>query len=136
MLRSKGNLLIEAISDRSQVLCLSTLALSGQECNQAEASSHSTTIRLQPVEVGLVIRTSIPGSQTQQMKTLAESYSKNSLTLVLEAPAGSIQEAFLRFNQSEKLNLQVTGANIQGNILRKILPWMFAPVTCKFSFSD
>ncbi len=122
MRRSKGNLLIEAISDRSQVLCLSTLALSGQECNQAEASSHSTIIRLEPVEIGLVIRAPISGSQTQQMKMLAESYSKNSLTLVLEAPAGSIQEAFLRFNQPEKLNLQVTGANVQGSILRITFP--------------
>jgi len=56
------------------------------------------------------------------MKMLAESYSKNSLTLMLEAPGGSIQEAFLRFNQPEKLNLQVTGASVQGNVLRITFP--------------
>ena len=122
MRRNKGELLIDAISDRSQTLCLSSVALSGQECHQAEASSHSATIRLEPVEIGLVIRAPIPGSQTQQMKMLAESYSKNSLALMLEAPGGSIQEAFLRFNQPEKLNLQVTGASVQGNVLRITFP--------------
>ncbi len=122
MRRSKGKLLIDALSDRSQVLCLSTVVLSGQECNQAEASSHSTTIGLEPIEIGLVIRAPIPGSQTQQMKMLAESYSKNSLALVFEAPGGSVQEALLRFNQPVKRNLQVTGAKIQGNTLRIAFP--------------
>jgi hypothetical protein len=122
MRRDRGKLLVETVSARSQVLCLSTAGLAGGECSQAEASRHSTTIRLEPIEIGLEVKAPIAGSQTQQMKVLEERYSQNKLMLDLEAPGGSVQTAFLRVNRAKTPHLQVTGANIQGNSLRITFP--------------
>jgi hypothetical protein len=56
------------------------------------------------------------------MKVLEERYSSNGLSLLLEAPGKSVQEIPLRFNSARKPNLRVTGAILQGNILRIVFP--------------
>lgn len=118
MHRSKGEMVIEAASQQKKPFCLCTQLPNQADCSSARAISHSTTIRLRPVELEVKAEAPMPGSQTQQLKVLEESYSENSLALSFEAPGGTIQEMPIRINSSRKLNLRVTGASLLGTILR------------------
>jgi glycogen debranching enzyme len=122
MSRRQGELLVEVVSSGKQPPCLCPDAAPEGSCKHAGAVKHPVSIRLQPVELELMPKSPLPGSQTQQMKVLEERYSSNALSLRLEAPGKSVQEIPLRFNSARKPNLRVTGAILQGNILRIVFP--------------
>jgi hypothetical protein len=120
--RSRGEILIEAISKNKQVICISTLEVEIQsDCGEAK-SAHVATIQLQPVEVIVGSEPAIPGSVTQQLKIVEELYSPHRLLLELEAPAESGHDFRLRFNSGRPPNLSVTGAKQEGKLLHVSFP--------------
>ena len=121
MRRSNGALLIEATSENKKKFCLCAQDPTGN-CDRTEALKQSAILHLEPVELELGAKSPQPGSQTQQMKVLEESYSANGLTLLLEAEGGSIEEIPLRFNSARRPHLRVTGASLQEDTLRITFP--------------
>jgi hypothetical protein len=67
------------------------------------ASLEHGTLRipLTPVEVYLHHQASLPGADTKQMKVLREVYDIHKLTLVLSAPASSVEELSVRRNNTQ-----------------------------------
>lgn len=122
MRRSEGELLIDAVSKGKQIPAVCAAAPDDRNSGRAGAAKYPLRIHLEPVELGLVTKLPVPGSETQQMKVLEERYSKNSLTLLLEAPGKSVQEAMLKFNSAKKSEIKVSGAELAGDRLRVTFP--------------
>ena len=79
------------------------------------------TFILPTVEVAVSHGLPLPGSRTAQMKVLNETHTLHTLTLELEAMAGSTSTLKLRRNLP-KINLTAEGAMIGGDTLRVVFP--------------
>jgi glycogen debranching enzyme len=73
-------------------------------------------VPLPVVEVGVTHELPLRGARTTQMKVLAEKQQEHSLTLTLEALAGSTSPLYLRLNRAVP-NLKIEGAERSGDTL-------------------
>lgn len=123
MRRVQHRMLIDADSQNKTVVCIATNGAEFEhDCEQAATTHHSASMALPAVEVDLESHAVNPGAATQQMKILEENYAAGKLSLKLEAPGGSAQEMWLRYNGKRKLNVQVTGASQSKDRLHIVFP--------------
>ena len=121
--RERGQLVVDAVTDRAEVFCLSTeVEWVNRPCTVPKSNHHRAATLLHPVEVMVANRAPLPGSGTSQMKVLREAYSAHALHLELEAPGESTQELRLRFNDAKAAHASVTGATREGSALRVSFP--------------
>jgi hypothetical protein len=86
------------------------------------ASPGELRITLPAVEVGIPAELPLPGASTSQLKVIEETYSGNSLTLMLEGEAGSAYNLPLRVNETTAGKLVVEGGNISPGMLVDLSP--------------
>lgn len=123
-MRRAGKVLeIEASSPQPATLCLvSDLDEADKPCTARPELHHRMSIALPAVELELLQTMVEEGSRTSQMKVLDEARSRHTLTLKVEAPAGSSHRLHVRRNGPEARILKVSGAELQGEDLLLTMP--------------
>lgn len=120
MLRRQGSVLLaDATGATSTVLCLKGPQTSAKPADCAERPSprHHLTLPLLPVEVGLEEAQPETGARTTQMKIVSQQTAARSLSLTVEAPAGSLHHLFLRRNDASIRLAQTVGATLKDDQL-------------------
>jgi hypothetical protein len=112
--RRGEELVVQAETDKPETFCIAT---GTQTCVPQTSVHHSAAIPLDPVEIGLPIAAASAGSITSLLKVIAETHSPNGVTLKLEAPAGSLQELFLRVNARNRRRALISNAKLDGHRL-------------------
>ncbi|WP_236657179.1 amylo-alpha-1,6-glucosidase [Acidisarcina polymorpha] len=95
-LKRQGDSLVVSMSQSSPQILLESKA--GVKAIAKAGGAAELKIALPAVEVGIPAGLPLPGSVTSQLKVLSESYGTRSLTLELEAQAGSSFDLPLRLN--------------------------------------
>jgi len=110
-------------SSTAQVLCIDTqAAFNDSDCNEQAAVTHSSRIKLPPIEVGLPTDAPAPGNRTQGMKVVEESYGPRELRLKLESPEGTRKELPVRLNGIPISSVRVEGGKLNGDRLAVQFP--------------
>jgi hypothetical protein len=99
MARSKEHLVIAATVSSPAVFCLARQSAEPTDCEHAPRTREQLSIPLPGAEIELPNRLPTPGSETSQIKVLDETSAANSLSLILEAPGGSMHNLRLRRNR-------------------------------------
>lgn len=105
----------DAASSTPTGLCLvsSEEFFAGRTCKAQPSLHHTLRIPLPAVEVGLASQPAQPGARTTAVKVLSQTADAHSLTLRLEAPAGSEQHLQLRRNGTASAHtLHVEGGDL------------------------
>jgi glycogen debranching enzyme len=130
-------LIVDATSDTPAVLCMSASSES-TPCEQKPALHHGLRIPLPPVEIGLENTETREGMRSQHMHVLGEQRDARSLTLILEAPAGTTQTLKLYRNTKpgNALALHVEGGTIQDDQIAVHMPlgngYQTIPITIRW----
>ena len=123
MRRTGKTMAVDVSSPEPTTLCLaSDLRESDKPCAERPELHHRMSIALPAVEFGVAATMATEGSRTSAMKVLDETVSGHTLTLKVEAPAGSSQKLHVRKNGAEARTLKVSGAEIKGDELLLTMP--------------
>lgn len=115
----RGNeLVVDASASAPTVLCLSATSESSP-CTQEPVLHHILRLPLPPVEVSFDDADAREGMPSQHMHVLGEQRKDRTLTLTLEAPAGTTQFLHIRRNlkAGTLLNLRAKGGELRGDLL-------------------
>jgi hypothetical protein len=117
--REGDHLVVTAISNDAQVLCLVPQSAAHQDCTEPAAAAHQLRLELPPVEIGIPHGLPEAGSPTRRLKIVDEQLAANHLTLTMEAPGGSTYELPVRINRS---GLRLSGAEVLDGKVRVQFP--------------
>lgn len=120
MSRRGETLEVETRSTSPTLLCLAKTAATG-DCKEPASTVHKLLLPLPPVEVDYAVSLPAEGERSAAMHFLHQSNDAHSLTLDLEAPAGTTQILILQKNRTTA-NVQVEGAEVRGDKLMLQFP--------------
>ncbi len=110
---------------------------SGPTCTTAPARAHTLMLPLAPVELSLQsVNLPSPGAETAQPHVLGEEHTGHSLSLIVEAPAGSSVTFHVTRNGTAAARLFVNGGSLVGDAINVTLPqgsgWMQQRMTLRW----
>ncbi len=115
MVRRGETLEVEARSEKPTLLCLTTSAAIA-DCNEPASAVHKILLPLPPVEVDYAVSLPGEGERSAAMHFLHQSGDAHSLTLDLEAAAGSTQVLILQKNRAAA-HVQAEGGEVRDDRL-------------------
>lgn len=116
MKRVQRHLAIDVFSATPEVLCV-TQSAATSPCEAKAEMHHHTSLALPGIEVIVQHQPTSEGERTSSLKVIDQQSGDHDLTLVVEAPAGSIQHLKLRRNDSTAHDVTATGGLLQGDDL-------------------
>jgi Amylo-alpha-1,6-glucosidase len=96
--RDGSRMKVIAQSATPETLCLTTAGTQEAPCRSAPSTSHTVSVALPAVEIGIPTSLPSPGSVTSQMKVLDEEYAANRATFTLAGRGGSEYDVTVRAN--------------------------------------
>jgi glycogen debranching enzyme len=122
MQRAGEHLEVLATSTMPTALCLRAAAVLSEECREAAVTQHHLRLKLPPVEVGLIADTrSQFGDVTREARVTSEHREARSLTIDIEAQAGSTVRFAVRSNGTVRVSTQES--KLDGNQLVVSMPY-------------
>ncbi|MGI4827013.1 MAG: amylo-alpha-1,6-glucosidase [Janthinobacterium lividum] len=120
--RQQQQLLVEVTGKTATQLCLRTTPDSTAACTETPSVVHRLALPLPAVEVGLPEENPAEGEATRGLRVLKQDRTPRSLTLLVEASAGSTQVLTVRRNAAGPVPLHVEGAALNGAALTLNMP--------------
>ena len=123
LLRKADQLKIAIQSQMPVVLCVDTQAeFNDADCKASPSTTHTASLKLPGIEVGLPAEELLPGDRTHGLKILDEVYAGNQLTLKLESPAGTRAKLPIRRNGIAPARIRVEGAQLEDDSVVVVFP--------------
>jgi hypothetical protein len=114
--RVGAELQVRATSPGPSTLCLAKPGQTvSKDCTERPSTQHTLRLPLPAVEIGTQEAPASEGNRTSQMKVIDVRSDSHTLTVQLEAPAGSAHRLFVRQNAARQRTLSAEGGTIEGN---------------------